>query len=181
MELAGQPGFRRTKAMAKHGTHSMAFKRRFAQELLAAETLHQLPQTHDLSRNLIRVWVEKEQAGAFDENTQAADLIQEYEARIAALKRLLGNQAVEFAFLNGASAAKTAVEKRAHVRDHRRGGMPVAEGCSRVSIARSMFYETPADGVDATALVEATHAIKDEFEACGLGRMRAALRQNGGS
>ena len=40
--------------MAKHQTHSMAFKRQVAQEYLAGETLHGLARRHDLSRTLIR-------------------------------------------------------------------------------------------------------------------------------
>ena len=45
---------------------------------------------HDICRNLIRVWVQKYEAGAFDEDNQTADLLQQYEARIAALERLVG-------------------------------------------------------------------------------------------
>jgi hypothetical protein len=37
-----------------------------------------------------------------DDDAQAADLIQEYEARIAALERLVGKQALELEFLKGA-------------------------------------------------------------------------------
>ncbi len=88
--------------MARHRTHSIAFKRQVAQEFLGGETLHGLAKRHDLSRNLIRVWVEKYEAGAFDEDAQAADMIQEYEARIAALERLVGKQALELEFLKGA-------------------------------------------------------------------------------
>ena len=88
--------------MARHRTHSVTFKRQVAQEFLAGETLHGLAKRHDLSRNLIRVWVEKSEAGAFDDDTQAADLIQAYEARIAALERLVGKQALELEFLKGA-------------------------------------------------------------------------------
>ena len=54
------------------------------------------------SRNLIRVWVMKFEAGAFDEDTEAADLLQEYEAKIAALERMVGRQALEIEFLKGA-------------------------------------------------------------------------------
>lgn len=90
------------EAMARHRTHSVTFKRQVAQEFLAGGTLHGLAKRHDLSRNLIRVWVEKYEAGAFDEDMQAADLIQEYEARIAALERLAGKQALELEFLKGA-------------------------------------------------------------------------------
>ena len=88
--------------MAKHRSHSAAFKRQVAQEFLAGETLHGLSQRHDISRQLIRVWVGKFEAGALDEDVQAADLIQEYEAKIAALERLVGRQALELELLKGA-------------------------------------------------------------------------------
>ena len=88
--------------MAKHRSHSVEFKRQVAQEFLAGETLHGLAKRHDVSRNLIRIWVQKHEQGAFDDDAQAADLIQEYEARIAALERLVGKQALELEFLKGA-------------------------------------------------------------------------------
>ena len=66
-----------------------------------AKRFHGLEKRHDLSRNLIRVWVERYQAGAFDEDAAAADLLQQYEARIAALERLVGKQALELEFLKG--------------------------------------------------------------------------------
>ena len=81
--------------MTKHRSHSAAFKRQVAAEFLAGETLHGLSQRHDISRQLIRIWVGKFEAGALDEDVQAADLIQEYEAKIAALERLVGRQALE--------------------------------------------------------------------------------------
>lgn len=88
--------------MARHRTHSVAFKRQVAQEYIAGETLHSLARRHDLSRNLIRLWVQRYEAGGFDEDATAADMIQEYEARIAALERLVGKQALELEFLKGA-------------------------------------------------------------------------------
>lgn len=100
--MTGVPGFRRMEAMAKHRSHSVDFKRQVAQEFLAGETLHGLARRHDLSRNLIRIWVEKYEAGAFDDDACAAGLIQTYEARIAALERLVGKQALELDFLKGA-------------------------------------------------------------------------------
>ena len=67
--------------MTKHRSHSAAFKRQVAQEFIAGETLHGLSKRHDLSRQLIRIWVGKYEAGALDDDVQAADLLQEYEAR----------------------------------------------------------------------------------------------------
>src|ERR1700687_3725459 len=90
------------KAMSKQRSHSVEFKRQVAQEFIAGETLHGLSKRHDISRQLIRVWVQKYEAGALDEDAQAADLIQEYEAKIAALERMVGRQALEIEFLKGA-------------------------------------------------------------------------------
>lgn len=88
--------------MVKHRSHSIEFKRQVAQEFISGETLHALAKRHDVSRNLIRIWVRKFEAGAFDDDAQAADLLEDYEAKIAALERLVGRQALEIEFLKGA-------------------------------------------------------------------------------
>ena len=67
--------------MAKHRTHSIEFKRQVALDFIAGETLHGLAKRHDISRNLVRIWIKKLEAGAFDEDARAADLLQEYEQR----------------------------------------------------------------------------------------------------
>jgi len=88
--------------MTKHRSHSAAFKRQVAEEFIAGETLHALSKRHEISRQLIRIWVGKLEAGALDDDVQAADLIQEYEAKIAALERMVGRQALEIELLKGA-------------------------------------------------------------------------------
>ena len=88
--------------MARYRTYRIEFKRQVAQEYLSGETLHCLAKRHDVARNLIRIWVRKYEEGAFDDDARAADLIQDYEARIAALERLAGKQALELEFLKGA-------------------------------------------------------------------------------
>ena len=80
--------------MAKHRTHSIEFRRQVAQEFIACEPLHGPAKRHGVSRNLIRIWVRKYEAGGFDDDARAADLIRGYEARIAALGRLVGKQAL---------------------------------------------------------------------------------------
>ena len=70
--------------MARHRTYSIEFKRQVAQEFLGGESLNGLARRHDVSRNLIRVWVAKYESGSFDDEFQAADLLQQYEAKIAA-------------------------------------------------------------------------------------------------
>ncbi len=103
----------------QHRSHSVAFKRQVAEEYLAGETLHGLAKRHDIARNLVRIWVTKYEAGAFDDDVEAADLLQAYEARIAALERLVGKQALELEFLKGAVR---------HGRQPRNGPMSVNTG-----------------------------------------------------
>jgi transposase-like protein len=88
--------------MPRHRSHSVEFKRQVVAEYHAGETLHALSRRHDLSRNLIRIWVEKAEAGALDQDTASAELLTTCEARIAALERLVGRQALEIEFLKGA-------------------------------------------------------------------------------
>ena len=88
--------------MAKHRVHSIEFKRQVVAEYAAGETLYGLARRHDICRNLIRVWVAKAEAGEFDEEVEASNLLTEYEGKIAALERLVGRQALEIEFLKGA-------------------------------------------------------------------------------
>jgi transposase len=92
--------------MARHRTHPIAFKRQIAQEFLSGEvSLHGLAQRNDICRNLIRVWVQKYEQGDFDGEVEAADLLEQYEARIAALERMVGRLALENDLLKKASQA----------------------------------------------------------------------------
>ena len=79
--------------MPIHRSHSIDFKRQVVAEYHAGETLHAVGRRHDLSRNLIRIWVEKAEAGSLDQDMASAEVLTEYETRIAALERLVGRQA----------------------------------------------------------------------------------------
>jgi len=52
----------------QHRSHSLEFKRQVVEEYLGGETLHGLSKRHDISRQLVRVWIEKYEAGAFDDD-----------------------------------------------------------------------------------------------------------------
>lgn len=92
--------------MRRHRRHSTAFKRQVVEEYHAGAALLSLAKTHDVCRNLIRVWIDKYDAGEFDDEIETADTRHEYEARIAALERLVGRQALEIEFLKGALNSK---------------------------------------------------------------------------
>ena len=93
--------------MAKHRTHSVEFKRQVSQEYLSGETLHGLAKRHDISRNLIRIWVQKLHAAVLEAGLAAAEPLKDYETpRLAARERLVGKQALELEFLKGALHAR---------------------------------------------------------------------------
>ena len=90
--------------MARHRTHPIAFKRQIVQEYLSGEVgLSTLAKRHELCRHLIRIWIAKYERGEFDEEVEAAGLLQHYEARIAALERMVGRLALENELLQKAS------------------------------------------------------------------------------
>jgi transposase len=154
--------------MATHRRHSLEFKRQVVQEFTAGETLHGLAKRHDLSRNLIRIWVRKYEEGALDDEAQAADLIQAYEARIAALQRLVGQQALELEFLKGAlrKAPQPRTGPTSVVTSPT--ACAVAKGCRLMGLVHSTYYDRPTRTVDDTALVEALFGVCDEFEAMAI-------------
>jgi transposase-like protein len=61
--------------MAKHRTHSIEFKRQVVQEFLGGESPHALAKRHGISRNLIKIWVAKYDAGGLDSDAAAADVL----------------------------------------------------------------------------------------------------------
>ncbi len=60
---------------------------------------------HDISRNLIRIWVTKFEVGEFDDDQAAADMLSQYEARIGELERKVGQLTMENDLQNNTSRA----------------------------------------------------------------------------
>jgi len=69
---------------------------------LNGEALQALSRRHDVCRSLIRIWIEKHERGACDDDAVEANLRSACKARIAALERLVGRQALEIEFPEGA-------------------------------------------------------------------------------
>jgi transposase-like protein len=133
--------------------HSIQFKRQVAQDFIAGETLHGLARRHDVSRNLIRIWVRKYEEGDFDDDTPAADLIQEYETRIAALEWLVRRQVLELEILMGVLRSATMAERHDHIRHCRPVNISAAEGCRLMGLARPTSYDRPDRAADDTAIM----------------------------
>ena len=94
----------------RHRRHSIPFKRMIVEAYHNGAALNALSVEHDVCRHLIRIWIEKYENGEYDSEAAEAEQIPEYEARIAALERLVGRQALEIEFLKTArmrTASKT--------------------------------------------------------------------------
>jgi transposase-like protein len=74
-------------------------QREVVQAYLDGEPLHALADRTGLSRHLIRVWVQKFEAGTLDDDVHVTALIEEYEARISELERVVARQAEQLAGL----------------------------------------------------------------------------------
>ena len=60
--------------MSKQSNYSTEFKRQVVLEYLAGETLYGLSKRHDVSRNVIRLWVARYEADCeLNDDTTAAD------------------------------------------------------------------------------------------------------------
>jgi len=85
----------------RHRSYSLELKRQVAQQYLSGEIpLARLARQHDISRNLIRVWIAKYETGEFDDEQVQGDLLARYEARIAELERKVGQLVMKNDLLN---------------------------------------------------------------------------------
>ena len=100
--------------MTKHRSYSIAFKRQVAEEYLAGASPSVLGKRHDLCRNLVRVWVRKYEAGEYDDDARAADTLQEFEAKVAALEQLVGRAGTRDRVLKRAVKAHACRTARLH-------------------------------------------------------------------
>src|SRR5262249_3798750 len=163
--------------MAKHRTHSIEFKRQVVQEFLGGESLHALARRHGIGRNLIKIWVAKFEAGGLDSDTAASDVLAEYEARIAALERLVGKLALENEFLKGISRA---VCQQKSASSSIVAGPLVSQSQKDVGLRRSTFYAEPqVQPIDEARLVEQIKAVCAEWPAYGYRRVTAELHGEG--
>ena len=151
-----------------------------AQEYLAGETLHGLAKRHEINRNLVRIWVAKYEAGSFDSDVVAADIVQDpggAHRRAGAAGRQAGARERVF---KGGLARRIAAEKRDYVRHRRPRGLSVAEGCRLMGLARSTYYDEPqGQPIEEARLVERIKEICAEWPSYGYRRVTAELHAEG--
>ena len=76
--------------MARYRTYTVEFKRQVVEEHLGGVSLNQLARRHDISRELLRTWVKKYEAGDLAGGRPTTPDRRAYEAKIAGLERKVG-------------------------------------------------------------------------------------------
>ena len=158
----------------RHRSYSLEFKRQVAQQYLSGEIpLARLARQHDISRNLIRVWIAKYEAGELDDEQVQGDLLARYKARIAELERKVGELVMENNLLKKNPPAGRAGKRRDILRRERPDGFSIPRGCRFMNLARSTYYyRSKARGKDDEALIARIEAICAEFPATVIGVSR---------
>ena len=85
--------------MARYRTYTVEFKRQLVEEHLGGVSLTELARRHDISRELLRTWARKYEAGEFAGAGPAQPDRRTYEARIAGLERKVGQLTMELDLL----------------------------------------------------------------------------------
>ncbi len=86
--------------MARYRTHTVEFKRRLVEEHFGSGAgLSELARRHDISRELLRTWVKKYEAGEFASDGPARPDRRACEAKIAGLERKVGQLTMELDLL----------------------------------------------------------------------------------
>ena len=96
--------------MAHYRTYTIEFKRRLVEEHLSGGAgLSELARRHDISRELLRIWVRKHEAGELAGGRPATPDRRVYEAKIASLERKVGQLTLELDLLKrGLASARRA-------------------------------------------------------------------------
>jgi transposase len=82
--------------MARHRSFSFEFKRQLVSDILEGRVgMREMARQHSLWRNLIRLWIEKYEGGQLTDEVADGARIAEYEAKIAALERKVGQLTME--------------------------------------------------------------------------------------
>ena len=85
--------------MARYRTYTVEFKRQLVEEHLGGVSLNHLARRHDISRELLRTWVKKYEAGDLAGGRPTTPDRRAYEAKIAGLERKVGQLTMELDLL----------------------------------------------------------------------------------
>ena len=133
------------KIMARHRRLSFEFKRQVVLDFLEGrEGMRELARKHSLSRNLLRLWVQKYEAGELtDEVVDAVRIAAEYEGKIAELERKVGQLTMEVDLLvKGVQLGRQRSVVTSSIVSGPKAS-PVTGGCRTMKLALDPIYYYP--------------------------------------
>jgi len=90
----------------RHRRHPLELKLRLVQAYLSGEgSLQSLAKANDITHTLLSIWVEKYRRGELHDELDHSERQRDYEAKIAALERKVGQLTMEIDVLKRATAA----------------------------------------------------------------------------
>ncbi|GEM_PF-5594945 len=102
--------------------------------------LRGLAREHNLSRHLIRLWIQKYEAGQRNDEVADATRIAQHETKIAELERKVGQLTMEVELLKKRGSLGTPAERREFLHRERTPTISIARGCRVMKLARSTYY-----------------------------------------
>jgi transposase len=129
--------------MSSRGTyrrHSPQFRLQLCQDIRSgAIGRRDAARHHNLSTNLLQLWLTQYDRGELSSEEAEASIIAEYEAWIAALERKVGQLAMELDLAKNAAPAPRA-RQRDLIDHHRPPACSVRRGCQVIELPRSTYY-----------------------------------------
>lgn len=167
--------------MARHRSFSFEFKRQVVLDFLEGRgELRGLAREHNLSRHLIRLWIQKYEAGQLNDEVADATRIAEYETKIAELERKVGQLTMEVDLLKKGGALGTPAERREFLDRERSPAISIAGGCRVMKLARSTYYyRNRRSAAEKIVLHEHIAELTAEFPRYGYRRVTHQLRSEG--
>lgn len=163
--------------------HSPQFKLQLCSDIRAGTIGRKEAQRkYTLSANLVQLWLTQYDRGELDAEEVEATLVTEYEAKIAALERKVGQLTMELDLLKKSTAPASRDRQRDAVNRYRSAGCSVRRGCQVIGLPRSSFYyrsSATAAGLPDEQLVKIIDEIQDEFPGYGYRRVTCELVRRG--
>jgi transposase-like protein len=166
--------------MARHRSFSSEFKRQVVLDFLEGrEGMRELARRHSPLRNLIRLWVQKYEAGELtDEVVDAVHRGVRGQDRRAGTQGRSINDGSRSAQKRG--AVGTPAQRRDLLHRKRPEGISVTGGCRTMKLARSTYYYRSRRAAAAKIIVrDRIVALCDEFPRYGYRRVTAQLKAEG--
>lgn len=121
--------------------HSPQFKIQICSDIRSGKIgRREALKTHNLSANLMQMWLGQFDRGELDAEDAAASTVAEYEAHITASERKVGQLTMELNLLKKNATATTRQQQRELIDHHRPQACSLRRGFQMIDLPRSTYY-----------------------------------------